>query len=62
MDEKIIEAEFIIIENRGTKNTLECPRCGCTFDIDAHKETNMVFCPNKVSWLAQCPLCNTRQI
>lgn len=59
--EKPIEAEFKILEDRKTENTLECPRCGYEFDIDAMTCENLVWVKAKMAYVAQCPLCATQQ-
>lgn len=61
-DTEAIEANFIIIEDRGTQNTLECPRCGCIFDIDAMDEENLEWSWEQMAFRAVCPLCGTKQI
>ncbi len=61
MNDQPIEANFIVTENRGKQNSLECPRCGCEFDIDIDTEENLVWSWRKMAWLAECPLCGTQQ-
>lgn len=61
MMEQPIEASFEILEDRGTQNTLECPRCGCVFDVDAKTEANLVWSWKQMALIAVCPLCDTHQ-
>jgi hypothetical protein len=60
-EKNIIEAEFIILDDRGAQNTLECPRCGNEFDIDAMTELNLVWNWKQMAFVAKCPLCGTQQ-
>ncbi len=59
--EQIIEANFIILDDRGSQNTLECPRCGNVFDIDAMTELNLVWNWRQMAFVAKCTLCGTQQ-
>lgn len=59
-----IEANFIVLDNLGTINYLECPRCGCEFHIDAlddDTEDNMLWSWKQMAFIAVCPLCGTQQ-
>ena len=58
-----IEANFTILEDMGTVNYLECPRCGCEFHIDAmdESEENMIWSWKQMAFVALCPLCGTQQ-
>ena len=61
--EPLIEANFTVLENLGTVNYLECPRCGCEFHIDALDDTeeNLVWNWKQMAFVAVCPLCGTQQ-
>lgn len=56
-----IEAKFIVLENYGTVNYLECPRCGCEFCVDAHDEENLIWSWRQMAFIAVCPLCGTQE-
>ena len=60
--EKPIEAEFKLLEDRGIENTLECPRCGCVFDVNALTHENLIWAKTKMADIAKCPLCGTQQL
>lgn len=59
--EQPVEANFIIVDDRGAQNTLECPRCGCEFDVDAMDEENLIWSWKQMAFIAVCPLCGTQQ-
>ncbi len=59
---KPIEANFDVLEDRGTQNTLECPRCTCVFEVDAITEENLIWSCKQMAIIAVCPLCGTQQV
>jgi C4-type Zn-finger protein len=55
------KVNFTILENLGTKNTLECPECRQVFDIDAMTDLNLVWDRQLVMYVAKCPKCGVEQ-
>jgi uncharacterized C2H2 Zn-finger protein len=53
--------EFVIIESNGPHETLACPDCGRTFDIDAHTHENLIFDKSYMGLVAKCPDCGALQ-
>ena len=54
------KTDFVIFE-KGSHETLACPKYGCLFDIDAYTQENMVFDKVYMGLLAKCPDCGALQ-
>jgi hypothetical protein len=54
-----IEATFLVLEEDGPAAKLECPRCGCEFEVNAYSGENLIIDPQQKCQLAVCPLCGT---
>lgn len=56
------KVDFIVVESRGSHETLACPKCGCMFDIDAYLQENMIWDKEYVGLVSKCPDCGVIQI
>jgi len=54
-----IEAIFYVLKEDGPAAMLECPRCGCEFEVNAYSGENLIIDLKQMRQLAVCPLCAT---
>jgi hypothetical protein len=47
------------LDERGPEATLECPRCGYEFDVNAYTGESLIIDQQTKTQRALCPLCDS---